>query len=191
MNLYSGKFVLRLPSNLHETLAKKAKAEAISLNQLARRLLQESLQNKSSQPAYLEKIKPLLPQIKSHFRKNLLAVLVFGSTVRGETTDKSDIDLLIVLKPTQSIKRSLYHWWESLKKSSSPIINSHFVHLPLSSEQASGIWFEVALDSKLLYQEGASVSGFLKKLWQQIQSGKLERAWSHGHPYWIRRDDAK
>lgn len=36
---FSGKFVLRLPKSLHKDLAKKAKEENVSLNQLATYLL--------------------------------------------------------------------------------------------------------------------------------------------------------
>lgn len=191
MSHYSGKFVLRLSPEMHKTLTQKAKSQQTSLNRLAVKLLQEGLRNRDSEPAHDADIKSLLPLIKNEFKKNLLAVLLFGSVARGEATENSDIDLLIVLQASQPIKRNLYRWWESLPKSGGLPINPHFVHLKASTEKASGIWFEVALDCRFFYQKGRSVEDFLEKLRQQIQSGELERAWSHGHPYWIRRNHAK
>jgi len=40
---FSGKFVLRLPKSLHKDLAKKAKEENVSLNQLATYLLSKAM----------------------------------------------------------------------------------------------------------------------------------------------------
>lgn len=43
---YSGKFNLRLPKSLHKDLANKAKAENVSLNQMATYLLAKGLNSK-------------------------------------------------------------------------------------------------------------------------------------------------
>jgi len=47
---YSGKFVVRMPTSLHQQLAKRAKQEKTSLNQLVVMLLAEGMGRRSTRP---------------------------------------------------------------------------------------------------------------------------------------------
>lgn len=188
----SGRFVLRLDSALHETLARRALERGLSLNQMTADLIRSGLEEKRPEKKYLRVVRPLLGKLKREFEADFLGLMIFGSQVRGEATSTSDLDVLIVLEERVPLKRNLYRWWEeSFGKSSAPEISPHFVHIPKTAGNASGIWFEVAMEGEIVYQRNRGLRRFLDRVTAEIQSGALQREWSHGHPYWIRRDNEK
>ncbi len=119
------------------------------------------------------------------FDEHLIGIAVFGSWARGELSDSSDIDLLIVVERGVSLTRSLYRKWDK-----SPIrwrgraVEPHFVHLPALEETASGTWAEVAIDGVVLFEVGLRISARLVRVRHDILSGRLVRRKVHGQPYW-------
>lgn len=180
--------MLRLPPDLHAALAGAAHERGVSLNQWVLHLIKVSRSSIAGNKAYLGEIQPMVDYVKTRFGTKLSAVLVFGSQVTGKATVASDVDLMVILDPTHPIKRQLYRDWEDVFKTR---VNPHFVHLPERVEDASGIWLEVALGHDLLYQRVAKIKNFLDELLVFIQSGRVKRAWVHGHPYWIRSNHEK
>lgn len=191
MKSFSGRFVLRLGSKLHETLAKEAQSRGFSLNQIAMDFIQFGLKAKQSQ-RHPDFTKPLLKKLKQKMGGDLAGLLLFGSQVRKEATESSDWDLLIVLENHLPIKRELYRWWEKSFSTLSPKkVEPHFVHLPRTVDLASGIWFEVAMEGEIIYQKNRRIRSFLNQILLQVRTGVLQREWSHGHPYWVRRENEK
>lgn len=186
---YSGKFVLRIPPALHQQLAQQASGMGASLNHYCRSLIESGLQTRTTQPQWDPWIAPIIPILTAHIGRELIAIVVFGSQVRGETHTHSDLDLLIVLTETRPIARSLYRWWDTaIPQGETPDINPHFVHCPTSPQTASGLWFEVALNHVIVYQRGGRITQCLQSLRAHVASGACERIWSHGHPYWVKKD---
>ncbi len=190
MTAYSGKFLLRLPESLHARLAAQATQAGLSLNAYCLRLLSEPPGRGRSMPAWRRVVERRMPALKRRFGRGLIGVAAFGSQVRDEATAKSDVDLLVVLSEKIPIVRSLYRWWEEVeaKTSSSFEINPHFVHLPKDPSQAGGIWLETALHHERIYASGTALEKLLKNLAERIESGKIYRKWSNGHPYWVRSE---
>lgn len=179
--------MLRTSPELHQQLSKRAHDSGQSLNQTCVKLIENALQNKEQESAWEKSLRKVLPQVQKHFGEQALAVAVFGSQVRGDASQSSDIDVLIVLKSETPITRSLYQWWDSHIQVQSPYpVNPHFMHIPKDPASASGIWFEIALSHKIIYEKTQQLTPFLRKILQLVENGSMRREWSYGHPYWVR-----
>ena len=63
-----------------------------------------------------QKIIPEIVEIiKNTVKDYLVAIILFGSFVRGEFTEKSDYDVLIVIRVYEDVKCKNY--WKEIKKS--------------------------------------------------------------------------
>jgi predicted nucleotidyltransferase len=115
---------------------------------------------------------------------DLEAVVLFGSEARGQSRPSSDIDLLIVVKRRLDLSRDLYRRWDD--QATDRRMSPHFVHLPHDVSTAGSLWFEVALDGVILYQETLRISEFLHSVRKAIADGFIRRRYTHGHPYWVK-----
>jgi predicted nucleotidyltransferase len=157
----------------------------VSLNRFCGDLLQQGLRNPAPQAPWRREAKGALADLKMKFGSNLLALAAFGSQVQGTADAHSDLDLLVVLKPSVPIVRSLYRWWEETGQRGEMEVNPHFVHLPIREKEASGLLFEISLQSEIIYERKKVLSRFLAKLKELIDSGVIVRQFSNGHPYWV------
>ncbi|MBI2083255.1 MAG: toxin-antitoxin system HicB family antitoxin [Deltaproteobacteria bacterium] len=186
----SGKFVLRIEPKFHRLLSQEAKRNKTSLNNLCASLLKKGLEKGEPVAEKFAFLKPTVDQLKDHFGKNLLGVLVFGSQVTGEATESSDWDLLIILSNEIALTRSLYRWWdEEATLLGTIIVNPQFVHLPASLEEAGGLWFETACASHVMWEQGRVITDCLDQLREFIASDRVRRYWSQGQPYWVRQNE--
>jgi predicted nucleotidyltransferase len=184
----SGRFVLRIPSELHLTLRKLASLRGVSLNELCLRALKNYLAEIGAEESSEVKGEgPWLKALKDMLGESLLGVILFGSTARGEERIGSDIDLLVATDTDLPLTRSLYELWE--QKLPGNVHSPHFVHLPVRIEDSGSIWFEAAVDGIVLYERGRRISRFLSRIRRAIAAGRLERKIAYGHPYWIRRGE--
>ena len=190
MKNYSGRFVIRIPEGLHKILVERADSQNSSLNKLCQILIEKGLREKEEAP-WRKEVSPLLLLLKQKFGSQLTGILLFGSQIQGNATQQSDLDVLVVLAEEIPLKRNLYQWWDSTFFQKSLTINPHFVHLPQDISQVGGLWFEVALSHEIIYEKRNNLSSIIKKLLSCIQKGEVARAFSNGHPYWVRREDAK
>ncbi len=177
---FSGKFIIRVSACLHERLSKRAKIEGISLNRLCSDLMEFGL--KKPEEPFQKEIRKIFPEV--------IGIVLFGSSVRGDDRSTSDIDLLIVLPKSQAIQRKLYrHWSKSISEElgSGREVSPQFVNLPEDTSKAGGLWCEVALEGKLLWESGKEVSRFLNKLRKKIAIGDFVQRSTHGHPYWTKK----
>ncbi len=188
MPSHSGKFVLRIPADMHESLSAMARSKKLSLNQLCVSLLDEGLNREGDEPKFFEDLKTLSLQLKKHFGASLCGTALFGSYATGDATSASDIDLLIVLNGGTPVERNLYKWWDdNVIWNDGATLNPHFVNIPDDAEQAGGLWLEVATSGRILYENGSALTDLFKKIKGLLDEGRVRRYTSNGHSYWIWR----
>ena len=116
-------------------------------------------------------------------------LVLFGSVARGNPREESDIDLLIVVPESVRLRRKLYVAWDNFSLDSR--VNPHFVQLPPSRSIAGSLWFEIALDGIVLYEDDLTISKFLGSIRHDIVDGVIQRKEAHGHAYWIKSNPLK
>lgn len=178
----SGKFVVRVSPDLHSRLRERAREIGWSLNQVVVERLLE---------AKVRTAEPEFSWILNRWPNRVLGIIKFGSQVRGEATTGSDIDFLIVLDDQQPLSPQLYREWDQVRPVHLARWTPQFVHLPSEIKEAGSLWFEVALEGEILWEQDNSVREFIYRLKDAIATGKLVRRWSNGHPYWIRNFSEK
>jgi len=177
----SGRFVLRLDPGLHARLREAAREAQTSLNEFCtRKLAQPTRTEVASGGSHA-----VVDRACELFGDQLLAVIVYGSWARGEATDTSDVDVLVVVDERASITRSLYRTWDAapLRWDGRPV-EPHFVHLRSDAERASGLWAEAAIEGVVLFERGTRTSERLVRVRREIVAGRLVRRIAHGQPYW-------
>jgi hypothetical protein len=179
-DLPSGRFLLRIDPALHATLRSEAAEAGLSLNELcARKLMASGTTVAGPEAAAIERA---LGQVGTA----LLGLVAFGSWAREEGTDRSDVDLLVVIAPDVPVVRALYRPWddEPLRWGGREV-EPHFVHLPEPGGRVSGLWAEAALDGVVLYERGMAISRRLVEVRRRIVAGELTRRETYGQPYWV------
>jgi predicted nucleotidyltransferase len=117
----------------------------------------------------------------------LVGVVLFGSAARGQASEGSDVDLLVVIESTVVLNRSLYQRWDAVCRDER--VSPHFVHLPRHALDGGSLWFEVAIDGIALYERGLRVSRHLCRVRQAIADGLIERRKAYGHGYWVKHGE--
>lgn len=184
---YSGKFVLRVGPELHARLCQEARTRNLSLNEYCVRMLRGEIVDARFVSLGLDQ--EFLESLIDAFPARPIAVVLFGSVARGEDTAASDIDLLIVFDRGVPITRSLYRGFDETVDISHfryPA-NPHMVSLPESPGDCGSLWFEVALDGVVLWEDGSKVSRFLRSVRQFTSGGGITRKTAYGHPYWVKQ----
>lgn len=179
-DLPSGRFVLRIDPRLHAALREAADAADLSLNEYCARKLASP--GAAVEGAATEAVERAVEVVGP----DLVGVVAFGSWARDELTDRSDVDLLVILDPETPLERELYWEWDA-----SPLrweghrVEPHFVHLPRPCARISGLWAEAAVDGVVLFERDLQVSRRLVEIRRRIVAGELVRRRSHGQPYWV------
>jgi predicted nucleotidyltransferase len=177
----SGRFVLRLPVELHAALRTAADAENLSLNEYCCRKLAwpGAIANHADGAA------AVVARANELFGHRLLAVVAYGSWARGEAQRDSDVDVLVVLDERSPITRELYREWDAHGLMvDGHAVEPHFVRLRSAEDPLTGLWAEAALDGIMLYERGLEVSRSLACVRRELISGRLTRKTAHGQPYW-------
>ena len=181
----ASQLLLRIDSELHAILRKDARKMKVSLNQLcSERLLFPHVLN--SLPNELQE--GVLAGQKAA-GANLVGMVLFGSWARGQQSDQSDIDLLIVLEADTKINRVRYTKWQEHEENIGRC-EPHFVSLPKSLDHISGLWAEIATDGIVLMDAQLKIQRFLSQVRRAVSEGKLLAKKVHGHTYWIRSEVA-
>ena len=177
----SGRFVLRLNPGLHAALRRAAADAGVSLNDYCARKLAAPAGNLTA----LRGATAVIERAADLFAEDLIAVVVFGSWVRGEALGTSDVDVLVVVEASAPLTRALYRCWDAdpLEWDRRPV-EPHFVHLPAAGERPTGLWAEAAIDGIVLFERGIPVSSRLAELRRAVLAGRLVRRVVHGQPYW-------
>ena len=177
----SGRFVLRIDPGLHGTLRRAARARGVSLNEYcATRLAAPTGESFACKGAHV-----MVRRAAALLGESLIGVVAFGSWARGEMTDTSDIDVLIVVDADVAITRRLYRRWdeEPVRWDDRPV-DPHFVHLAAPHDGASGLWAEVAIDGIVLFERDLRLSSTLAAIRRSLVDGRLQRRVVHGQGYW-------
>lgn len=120
------------------------------------------------------------------FKSDLIAIVAYGSWSRGEQSQESDLDLLVVIDESVSINRALYRQWDQGEHISGDImVDPHFVHLPKIDEGISSVWAEVALEGIVIFERGFELSKYLVASRRLINRRRLVQKWVHGQRYWV------
>ncbi len=186
-----------MPKALHGRLREEAMRTGQSLNQLCVAKLStggESLAGPTAVTAYAGILpSDFLDEVVRRWLGELSGLILFGSSARGDATEDSDTDLLLVMRPGMKIERGLYRLWDEFRLEDSGVedtgkISPHFVLLPESVRAAGGLWYEAALDGIVLWEIDSQVSRFLGSVREAMGQGKIRRRMLHGSPYWIKED---
>lgn len=194
--LPSGRFLLRIPPDLHQSLRARAADAGRSLNQFCRAALAAAAGERgdagpASDSAAAE-------AVAGEFGRRLEAVVLFGSRARGDDGPWSDVDLLIVLARDAPVTRALYRTWDArladapAVRGLGPNVNPHFAHLPggpagSAPDGGGALWLEVALHGIVLWQRTWAVSRWLGDARERMAEGAIRRHHAHGQPYWSYR----
>ncbi|MGE4162789.1 MAG: toxin-antitoxin system HicB family antitoxin [Vicinamibacterales bacterium] len=174
------RFLLRLPTALHEGLAARAASLGLSLNEYCVRRL-----GAPEPPASVLDSAGLFRRAEAVAGSRLAGLLVHGSVVRGEARTSSDLDVLIVVDTALPLTRSLYRAWDEGNLAvEGTAIDAHFVHLPSEPERAGSVWCEAAVEGLLLWDRDGRVQQTLVTIRRAIAGGRLVRRQLHGQPYW-------
>jgi predicted nucleotidyltransferase len=177
----SGKFVLRIEPGLHRALREAARESGLSLNDYCARKLAAPMGNLTS----IEWGAAAVERAAVLFGEQLVGVAAFGSWARGELSEISDVDLLVVLESSVELTRALYRAWDERPVTANGrTLEPHFVHLPALERRIGAVWGEVALDGIVLFERGFRVSSTLVQVRRDILSGRMVRRIIHGQPYW-------
>jgi len=178
----SGRFVLRLETQLHDVLRRDASAAGVSLNEWCIRTL-------AAPGAGGLDATGVVLAIRAWLGDDLEGVVLYGSFARGDHTTGSDIDLLAAVRPERPITRGLYREWDELAAAwSGRAIDLHLVHLSAAGDRVSGSWAEAAVCGIVLYDRSLAVSRRLIGIRERIAAGRLIRRMAQGQPYWIDED---
>jgi predicted nucleotidyltransferase len=176
----SGRFLLRMEPGLHAALREAARAAGLSLNEHCVRKLALP-PTTGEEPAVR-----VVMRATEIVGPSLAGVAVFGSYGRGEATETSDVDVLVVVDEGQPITRELYRRWDEVPlRWDGKRVEPHFVRLPDARERSSGFWAEIAIDGVVLFERHFELSHRLALIRAQIAGGRIVRRRANGNPYWV------
>lgn len=179
----SGKFVIRMDPGLHAALRASAVAAGTSLNDycVTRLALASSTGATADDGAAA-----VIRRAAAIGGGALMGVVAFGSWARGEATEESDADVMIVLDESVQITREMYRQWDAAPVSlEGRPVEPLFARIPAPDAQLPGLWAEIAMDGIVLFDRGYTTARRLAELRAQIAEGRMTRRWSNGQPYWV------
>ena len=176
----SGRFVLRLPPDLHASLREQAAERSLSLNEYC-------VSRLSSGGVWRDRddVTALVERAEAIAGPALLGVVVFGSWARGHASDSSDVDALVVVGQGFELTRAAYDRWDERPVTvEGRAVDAHFVRLAQDRPRLSGLWAEAAIDGVVVFERGRTVSSWLIEVRRALVEGRLARRVVHGQPYW-------
>ena len=181
----SGRFVLRIPPELHGDLKAAATRSGVSLNSYCRSTLAAAVHGGGNGGMIAA---ALLAALTAEFDRVLVGLVVFGSRVRNEHTATSDIDLLIAVSESVAVSRELYARWDAAVDAvhaEAGAVSPHFAHLPAADAAVGSLWLEVALHGVVVLDPTGVVAQTLARVRDRIAAGEMQRRAAYGHPYWV------
>lgn len=173
--------LLRLPGDLHRTLAKAAADAGLSFNEFCVRRLRAP----SDAPGMSVVRSLVVTHARAVCGDRLAGVLVLGSWARGEAAATSDIDVLLVIDATTALTRDLYRAWDAGTIAfEGRAIDAHFTHPSAAGAVPTALWCEAAVDGIVWYDRDGALTHRLGEVRRAIAEGRVVRAFAHGQPYW-------
>lgn len=121
-------------------------------------------------------VKNLVERLQRSIGKQLEAVILFGSRARGEASDESDWDILVVVHNLPKSPIARQKWF--IKLFGSYLSFPFEFHLLTPDEwynRISSLTLEIALDGKILYDVEGKTCKFLNKLRERLEKLGLVR----------------
>ena len=190
---------MRLPRAVHRSLKRLSREAGKSLNTLCAEILGNSEENLRSGGISVsaatscrlsDQVESALRVADSAFAGDILGVVLFGSAARGEQTESSDIDLLLVVGEQLDLTRDVYARWDAAVSGSGTVyrVSPHFSRLPVNGKSAGSLWLEAAIEGIVLRDPQLYISRILADIRRSIAAGEVVRKTSYGVPYWVRND---
>ena len=132
------------------------------------------------------KLPELVEKIKNSYKKNLMAVVLFGSAARGDFSQSSDIDLLLILKDSVESKRKrILDFYEKIGYE----FENHFLSpLILTQEELKdflSFYVGILKDCKVLYDNSNVVRELIEMIDKRKQKKEIIEKEFKGTTYWI------
>ena len=173
----SGKFVIRLSPTLHKKLKQESQIIGCSLNEYCVSILSKRNDAEANSSFAL-----IVSEILKEFHADVLGIILFGSQARQDFHDRSDTDILVIMKSDIPIVRALYR---RVPATLDETISIHFAHRWKDPAQASSLLLECAIDGKVLYDPTEVITVMLGDIRSYILAGKVTRKVTHGQGFWI------
>ncbi len=148
-------------------------------------------------------LKKLLSEIRIHFKKNLISVVLYGSMARGEVTKDSDIDLLIIsdnLPKERSRRQDIFMEMEKESDEEVKKIYEKWGCYPYISpilktkdetRILSPLYLDMVTDAKILYDKDDFFKNVLEKLRLELKSLNARKITVGKKWYWDLKPDYK
>jgi len=132
------------------------------------------------------KISELVEKIKNSYKNNLIAIVLFGSAARGDFSQSSDIDLLLILKDSiESKRKRILDFYEKIGFE----FENHFLSpLILTQEELRdflSFYVGILKDCKVLYDNANVVRELIEKIDKKKQKKEIIEKEFKGTTYWI------
>lgn len=115
-----------------------------------------------------------------------MAIVEYGSWARDELTDRSDLDVIVIVTGDIAVNRDQYRRWDEAPLAWSGLnIEPHFIRFPEAGAPLSALWAEMAVEGVVLFEDSPIVSLHLAEVRRLLATGEITRHSAHGQPYWI------
>lgn len=142
-------------------------------------------------------IEEFLRNLKSFFDKNLVSVILFGSIARGDFSENSDIDIIVIAKnfPKDFSKR-IDLFIPIVEKARKKAPNYPFIQVyPLTMNEAlknRPIYLDLITDAIILYDEENFMMNVLNKLFKKLKDLGAKKIYlEDGSWIWVLKPDMK
>jgi len=126
----------------------------------------------------------VVDRLRERFSGHLVAVALFGSAARGEATEASDLDFLVVLRGVPKSLERRYQVYrpirDALTMQSRKVRDVTAIDLDeefINDEDAeiTPVMLNIASDATILYDPKGQLASFLRRVRRLIEVGGLER----------------
>lgn len=168
-----GKLLLRLPLRLHESLRLEASVTEKSLNAL---IVEKLARPFPSHALMSDPLSALVGELLAASGNGLVGIALFGSSARGEVTQRSSMEVLVALDESDTLGPALTRKWrETEREVAGQRAEIEFAPIPRLESGVSGFWAEVALDGIVLFERDFRLSRSLAGIRRHIASGRMVR----------------
>ncbi len=131
-------------------------------------------------------LQALVEHLRRQLGKRLDAVVLFGSRARGEATEESDWDLLIIVEGLPRSPLARRRLWLSVAPREWQALASPLLRTPEEWYRwVAPLSLDIALDGNILYDARGRMQNFLTALRKQIQRIGLVRRKIDGQMVWL------
>jgi len=145
-----------------------------------------------------------LQYLKGKFEENLLSMVLFGSVARGNWTERSDIDILLIFSDNFQAGKDLdeimiestmeYERKNEIRKQQDRKLNIHIENLSLRFKELKRfktLYYDIAMDGIILYDVNKTATKFLENQNEKMKNKKLRRIYVNKEEYYWKRENVQ